>query len=241
VGEVGTAEGAGRGRCDARERGVPAGAVVHTLFPGVHDGRQGAPAEVPPVQEIPVPGREPGIHPGEEAARPGQPRVGTVRGAPAARPAVEERQKSGLGKYASRGTEGLKTMCGIRPSPHCASSSVSSSVCARSGDRWRRPIAMNAESQDHWCGYSPWDGTVEVPVQLASSTRAALTCSECVRAAGPYTTLPEAVTSPRPEKGGEEMVRTGFKCPVLRAVSCVARSTEDSPKTYGRPVRQGLP
>ncbi len=63
------------------------------------------------------------------------PDVCTVRGAPAARPAVEERQKSGLGKYASSGTEGLKTMCGIRPSPHWAASSVSSSVCARRGDR----------------------------------------------------------------------------------------------------------
>src|SRR5689334_21470594 len=106
------------------------------------------------------------------------PEVCTVRGAPAARPAVEDRQKSGLGKYASSGTEGLKTMCGTRPSAHWAASSVSSSVCARSGDTCLRPIAMNAESQDHWWGYSRREGTVEVPVQLSVSTRAALPCGE---------------------------------------------------------------
>src|SRR3954452_21291029 len=106
------------------------------------------------------------------------PDVCTVRGAPAARPAVEERQKSGLGKYASSGTEGLKTMCGTRPSPHWAASSVSSSVWARNGETCLRPIAMNAESQDHWCGYRLCEGTVDVPVQLPSSTRAALTCSD---------------------------------------------------------------
>lgn len=114
------------------------------------------------------------------------PDVCTVRGAPAVWPAVEERQKSGLGKYASSGTEGLKTMCGTRPSPHWALSRVSSSVCARSGERWRRPIAMNAESQDHWCGYRPRDGTVEAPVQLPSSTLAALACSGGGEPGGSY-------------------------------------------------------
>lgn len=73
-------------------------------------------------------------------------------GAPAAAPAVEERQKSGLGKYASRGTAGLKTMWGTRPSDHCAPSRLSSSRWARRTDRWRSPIAMKAESQLHWCG-----------------------------------------------------------------------------------------
>src|SRR6478735_9020620 len=111
----------------------------------------------------------------------------TVRGAPAARPAVEERQKSGLGKYASSGTEGLKTMCGTRPSSHWAASSVSSSVCARRGERCLSPIATKAESQDHWWGYSRREGTVDVPVQLPSNTAAALRCSGPGGAAGSYT------------------------------------------------------
>ena len=32
---------------------------------------------------------------------------------------------------------------------------------------------MNAESQDHWCGYRTREGTVEAPVQLPNRTRAA--------------------------------------------------------------------
>lgn len=147
------------------------------------------------------------------------PDVCTVRGAPAARPAVEERQKSGLGKYASSGTEGLKTMCGTRPSPHWAASSVSSSVWARSGDRWRRPIAMNAESHDHWCGYRLREGTVETPVQLPSSTLAALTCRECDEPGGSYAI---------------ERVAEGV-------MSWALRSTRGSPKTCDRSVRSGLP
>lgn len=131
-----------------------------------------------------------------------------MRGAPAARPAVTERQKSGLGKYASSGTEGLKTMCGIRPSPHWASSSVSSSVCARRGETCRSPIAMNAESQDHWCGYRPCEGTVEVPVQLPSSTSMALRCSEPAEVVGSYTAVYSAG----------------------RAMSWAVRSTRGSPK-----------
>lgn len=101
------------------------------------------------------------------------PEVSVPAGAPAGAPAVEERQKSGLGKYASRGTAGLNTMCGTRPSAHWAPSRLSSSRWALRTDRWRRPIAMKAESQLHWCGYSPRDGTVEEPVQLVRSTRAA--------------------------------------------------------------------
>ena len=112
-----------------------------------------------------------------------------MRGAPAVRPAVDEHQKSGLGKYASRGTEGLKTMCGIRPSAHWAASSVSSSVWARNGERCLRPIAMNAESHDHWCGYRPREGTVDVPVQPASSTAAALACRGGAALDGSYATV----------------------------------------------------
>jgi len=136
------------------------------------------------------------------------PEVCTVRGAPAERPAAEERQKSGLGKYASSGTEGLKTMCGIRPSPHWAASSVSSSVCARTGETCLRPIAMKAESHDHWCGYRLREGTVEVPVQLSRSTRTALRCSDPVPP-GSYAVV----------------------CPAVRAMSWAVRSTRGSPTT----------
>ena len=76
--EVGAAEGAGRGRSDPCQGGVPAGAVVHTLFPGVHDGRERPPAQIPAVQQIAVPGGQPGIHPGEETAGPRQSGVGAV-------------------------------------------------------------------------------------------------------------------------------------------------------------------
>ena len=70
-------------------------------------------------------------------------------GAPAR---AAERQKVGPGKYASAGTAGLKTMCGTRPSPHCAPNRLSSSVAARRGDQCRSPRAMKAESQLHWWG-----------------------------------------------------------------------------------------
>src|SRR5215472_2564612 len=61
-------------------------------------------------------------------------------------------------------------MCGSMPLAHCASNSVSSSVCARAWSYQERPIAMNAESQLHWCGYRLGEGTVELPTQSSSST-----------------------------------------------------------------------
>ena len=63
------------------------------------------------------------------------------------------------------------------PLAHCASNSVSSSVCARAWSYQDRPIATNAESQLHWCGYRPGEGTVEVPDQLSSSTPLAASSS----------------------------------------------------------------
>ncbi|MFC7732909.1 hypothetical protein [Actinomadura keratinilytica] len=67
----------------------------------------------------------------------------------------------------------LKTMCGSRPVAHWPRNSDSSSRSARSRRCLARPMLMNAESQAHWCGYRAGDGMVPVPVQLASSTRAA--------------------------------------------------------------------
>ena len=46
----------------------------------------------------------------------------------------------------------LNTMCGTRPSAHCAPKSVSSSRTARDGSTWTNPMAMNALSQLHWYG-----------------------------------------------------------------------------------------
>jgi hypothetical protein len=64
-------------------------------------------------------------------------------------------------------------MCGTSPVAHWPRKTDSSSTRARSG-RWRaRPMLTKEESQLHWCGYSPGEGTVAVPVQFASSTRAA--------------------------------------------------------------------
>lgn len=76
--EVGAAEGAGRGGGDAGERGVPARGVVHALLPRVDDRRQPAAPQVAPVHQIAVPGGQPRVHPGEEAAGPREPRIGAV-------------------------------------------------------------------------------------------------------------------------------------------------------------------
>jgi hypothetical protein len=72
--------------------------------------------------------------------------------APGASGTSRERQKSGPGKYASRATRGLNTMCGTRPSAHCAAKSDSISLRPFAGATLAQPIAMNAESQLHWCG-----------------------------------------------------------------------------------------
>ena len=78
------------------------------------------------------------------------PDVSTSRGACADR--RDDCQNAGPGKYASSPTEGLNTMCGTRPSAHWARNSDRSSCCARGSSFHERPIAMNAESQFHWCG-----------------------------------------------------------------------------------------
>jgi hypothetical protein len=61
-------------------------------------------------------------------------------------------QKSGPGKYAPSGTAGLKTMWGTIPLAHWASNRVTSSCRARGSSYHERPMAMDAESQLHWCG-----------------------------------------------------------------------------------------
>ena len=78
------------------------------------------------------------------------PDVSTSRGACAER--RDDCQNAGPGKYASSPTDGLNTMCGTRPSAHWARNSDRSSCCARGSSYQERPIAMNAESQFHWCG-----------------------------------------------------------------------------------------
>jgi hypothetical protein len=90
-------------------------------------------------------------------------------------------QKSGPGKWASGGTAGLKTMWGSMPLAHCTLNSVSNSVWARCWSYQDRPIATNAESQLHWCGYRPREGTVEAPIQLSSSTALAAASSSVPR------------------------------------------------------------
>src|SRR5438270_5188641 len=66
-------------------------------------------------------------------------------------------------------------MCGTRPSDHCALKSVSSSHRALSRLTGASPIATNALSQLHWCGYSRGAGLVQSPRSLRASTaRAAL-------------------------------------------------------------------
>ncbi|CAM5256785.1 hypothetical protein SALBM311S_00665 [Streptomyces alboniger] len=72
-----------------------------------------------------------------------------MRGAPAERPAVEERQKSGLGKYASSGTERMKD--DVR---HPAIAPLGVEQCLqlrlrRSGDRSASPIAMKCQTRPH--------------------------------------------------------------------------------------------
>ena len=64
----------------------------------------------------------------------------------------DDSQNAGPGKYASSATEGLKTMCGTRPSAHWARNSDRSSCWAFGSSYHERPSAMNAESQLHWCG-----------------------------------------------------------------------------------------
>ncbi|GAA3772374.1 hypothetical protein GCM10022206_08750 [Streptomyces chiangmaiensis] len=89
---------------------------------------------------------------------------------------------------------------------------------------------MNAESQDHWCGYSPRDGTVDVPVQLSASTPAALACSDPADPDGSYTTGPEPTFSRGPDADWGPEARTGPVRSVRRAESRVVRSTQVSPK-----------
>ena len=62
---------------------------------------------------------------------------------------AEDRQNAGPGKYASSGTAGLNTMCGMRPSNHCPPHKLSSSIAPRRGKQCCRPNAMNPESQLH--------------------------------------------------------------------------------------------
>ena len=181
---------------DAGQRAVPAGAVVHARLPGVHDGGQSAAAQVAAVGEVAVPGGQPRIASGrrkprraetvrvrpvhQPARRARAPAAGRCRrsraprGAPAARPSADERQKSGPGKYASSGTAGLKTMCGTRPSAHCAPSRVSSSRCARRGGQMAQPDRDERRVpaplvRVQACARARWRS----PVQLPSSTRRA--------------------------------------------------------------------
>ena len=72
--------------------------------------------------------------------------------------------RAGPGKYPS--TPLANTMCGIMPLRHCAESRVSSSTTDRSTDSGARPIATNAASQLHMCGYSNGAAVVIVPRSL---------------------------------------------------------------------------
>src|ERR1700733_2743864 len=59
------------------------------------------------------------------------------------------------------------------PVAHCAANRLSSSVMARRTSRCAQPIAMNALSQLHWCGYKTGAARVQLPASLACSTAAA--------------------------------------------------------------------
>ena len=72
-------------------------------------------------------------------------------------------------------------MLGTLPFAHWAAKSERSSCSARAWSYHERPMAMNAESQFHWCGYSVRDGSVEAPSQLASSTARASVSSRARR------------------------------------------------------------
>ena len=72
-------------------------------------------------------------------------------------------------------------MCGIIPLAHCADSRVSSSTTARSTLSGASPIATNAASQLHMCGYSNGAAVVITPRSLPRSRYAARAAS-CVGA-----------------------------------------------------------
>src|SRR5512144_1781069 len=81
-------------------------------------------------------------------------------------------------------------MCGNSPFRHCPENSDRSSCSALAWFQEAFPIAMQAASQLHWCGYSRGDGDVAWPSQLASRTALALPInsasgSEPVVGAGP--------------------------------------------------------
>src|SRR5512146_31070 len=78
----------------------------------------------------------------------------------------------GPGKYGSAGSA-RNTICGTRPDGHCAANSCSSSKMARPASRCAHPIAMNALSQLHWCGYRCGDARVHPPASLPCNTPAA--------------------------------------------------------------------
>ena len=134
----------------------------------MHDADQPVTGHVPPVGQVTLLGDQRGIEPAQrgQAGRVGRPPVRQQRGervhrrldqaggghAPARPGASAERHISGPGKYAPTRSAGLNTMCGTRPSAHCARNRLASSRQARSGRTWASPIAMNAESQLHWCG-----------------------------------------------------------------------------------------
>lgn len=88
----------------------------------------------------------------------------------------------GAGEVAAGRHGGVEDDVGSMPLAHCASNSVSSSVWARCWSYQHRPIATNAESQLHWCGYRVREGTVEAPSQLSSSTALAAASSSAASA-----------------------------------------------------------
>ena len=105
------------------------------------------------------------------------PEVRRVGGACAA--SAEVAHRAGPGKYPS--TPLANTMCGIIPLVHCADSRVSSSTTARSTLSGANPIATNAASQLHMCGYSNGAAVVITPRSLPRSRYAARAAS-CVGA-----------------------------------------------------------
>ncbi len=133
----------------------------------MHDADQPVTGHVPPVGQVALLGDQRGIEPAQRGQAGGSGARRYASNAASActggwtRPEVAtagvpgtsaERHISGPGKYAPTRSAGLNTMCGTRPSAHCARNRLASSRQARSGRSWASPIAMNAESQLHWCG-----------------------------------------------------------------------------------------
>src|SRR6202167_4585916 len=91
------------------------------------------------------------------------------------------------------------------PVAHCAANSCSSSVMARRTSRCAHPIAMNALSQLHWCGYRTGAALVQLPASLPCSTAAAR--SPSVAPVPPVTLMVGLPLTPRARRPGLDLDR----------------------------------